>query len=199
MTTSSESRLSSSSTSISSSSSRQQQQQRNSWRQNSPSSEPSASPPFSIDQLSIFARRASSSSITISALTQSFQNQRVPDEQERKQRMHDAAHQVTTGVVTTTQLALNDCSVGLYRVFDHIQRKIPQIVDEKKCLRVTREQVDTATEDIVDVRKVVAEVERIESFNNISDMIKSSLTIVKVAKQRQQVQAQRRISGRIGS
>ena len=86
----------------------------------------------------------------------------------------------------TTQLALNDCSYGLYRVFDHIQRKVPQIVDEKKRLRTTQEQVDTATEDIVDARKVVAEVEHLESFNSISDMIKSSLTIAKNAKERKQ-------------
>ncbi|KAI9256633.1 hypothetical protein BDA99DRAFT_516942 [Phascolomyces articulosus] len=193
MTTPTESKVSSSSVSISSSTSSQRRQQRhNSWRQSSTSSDPSASPPFSIDHLSILARRASSSNITISALTHPFQNQRLPDEHERQKRTHEAAQQVTTGIEKTTQLALNDCSLGLYRVFDHIQRKVPQIVDEKKQLRTIREQVDTGTEDIVDVRKVVAEVERIESFNNISDMIKSSIAIIKDAKERKQQEEEQR-------
>ncbi|KAI8138135.1 hypothetical protein BJV82DRAFT_322476 [Fennellomyces sp. T-0311] len=179
MATPGECRLSSSASSASS-------RRTSSWRQSSPASDPSASPPFSIDQLSILARRASSSSINISVLTHPFQNPQIPDEQERQQRIYDGARQVTNGVVTTTQLALNDCSIGLHRVFDHIQRKVPQIVDEKKQLRTLREQVDTADEDIADARKVVAEIERIDSFHNISNMIKSSLTILRDAKQQQQ-------------
>ena len=115
MITPSESMESSSSTSISSLAPSQRQQRHTSLRQQTTSIDPSASPPFSIDQLSILARRASSSSITISALTQPFQYQRLPDEQERQKKIYDAARK---GIIYTVVFLLLSQETGfLYLYF----------------------------------------------------------------------------------
>lgn len=76
-------------------------------------------------------------------------------------------------------MALNDCSLGFYRISDHIHRKVPRIVETKKKLRNSRQKVQVAISDIEDVRKNVCEIERIESFYNINKMIQKSLDILK--------------------
>ena len=111
--TPSESMVSSSASISSLTSSQQRQQRHTSWSQQSATTESSASPPFSIDQLSILARRASSSSLTISALTQPFQNQRLPDEQERHKRLHDAAHKGIIYIAITFVTILGNGSLVL--------------------------------------------------------------------------------------
>lgn len=79
-------------------------------------------------------------------------------------------------------LSLNDCSLGFYRISDHIHRKVPRIVDTKKQLQQSKNKVDIAISDIQDVRKNVCDIERIESFYNINKMIEQSMNILKNSK-----------------
>lgn len=76
-------------------------------------------------------------------------------------------------------MSLNDCSLGFYRISDHIHRKVPRIVDTKKKLRQSSQKVQVAILDIEDVRKNVCDIERIESFYNITKMIEKSLDILR--------------------
>jgi hypothetical protein len=82
-------------------------------------------------------------------------------------------------------LSLNDSSLGFYRIFDHIHRKVPKIVETRKRLESMDKRIDTANSDIEDVRKQVHEIERIETFCNIADMIKQSLEILDLKKSQQ--------------
>jgi hypothetical protein len=76
-------------------------------------------------------------------------------------------------------ISLNDYSIGLYRISDHIHRKVPRIVETKKLIREKSRKVDIAVSDIEDVRKNVADLERLESFYNINHMIQQSIRILK--------------------
>lgn len=76
-------------------------------------------------------------------------------------------------------LSLNDCSLGFYRISDHIHRKVPRIVETKKKIRQLTEKVQIAISDMEDVGKNVRDLEYIESFYNISKMIEKSLDILK--------------------
>lgn len=79
-------------------------------------------------------------------------------------------------------MSLNDYSIGYYRISDHIHRKVPRIVELKKLIREKSKKVDIAVSDIEDVRKNVADLERLESFYNMNQMIQKSLSILKESK-----------------
>lgn len=79
-------------------------------------------------------------------------------------------------------MALNDCSLGFYRISDHIHRKVPRIVETKRRLKQSSEKVQVAISDIEDVRKNVCDIERIESFYNINKMIAKSIEIINKSK-----------------
>ncbi|KAJ8656193.1 hypothetical protein O0I10_008206 [Lichtheimia ornata] len=175
MATSEDSQVASSSTSLSS--------QKDSLHRPelSPSSSLNLFSSSSLDQLSSLARRTPGLN-TLSAGAAAVLQYPPSDESERKRRIHGSVQQVTTGIVLTAKLAFNDCSIGLYQVADHIQRKVPVIVEDKKRLRAMKSRVETADSDITDARKVVADMEQIQSFQRISEMLKTSLDIVKKAK-----------------
>lgn len=82
------------------------------------------------------------------------------------------------GIVQVLLISLNDYSVGFYRISDHIHRKVPRIVATKKLIQEKSQKVDIAISDIEDVRKNVAELERLESFYNMNQMIQASLKIL---------------------
>lgn len=183
----------------------QQQQQQSSSSNTRPSSIQSTSSSIalnspswsnlSFDQISLYARRASNSSISILTTHQSEQ------EEKRRKRQRDKVQQgkvndvvmrchgdwsfvntVVNGFTHILLLSLNDCSLGFYRISDHIHRKVPRIVDTKKQLQQSKAKVDIAISDIQDVRKNVCDIERIESFYNINKMIESSINILKNSK-----------------
>ena len=117
---------------------------------------------FSLDQLSLYSKKT-------------FGEQ----EEKKKRRQQERIKQIAGGFNHILLLSLNDCSVGLYRVLDHIHRRIPKIVETKKKVRSSSQRVETAILDIEDVRKNVCELEQIESFFNISQMIEQSIASVK--------------------
>ncbi|KAI9470635.1 MAG: hypothetical protein EXX96DRAFT_364038 [Benjaminiella poitrasii] len=75
-------------------------------------------------------------------------------------------------------LCLNDCSIGYYRITEHIHRKVPRIVETKKKIQQTNERVKTAVSDIEDIKKNLDDIERIESFYNMNKMIQKTLKII---------------------
>lgn len=75
-------------------------------------------------------------------------------------------------------LSLNNSSLGLYTVSDHIYRKVPRLIEMKKKIQQISSQVETADLDIQDAQKSICDIERIDSFVNMSKMIKLSLEII---------------------
>ncbi|RCH91828.1 hypothetical protein CU098_009008 [Rhizopus stolonifer] len=123
---------------------------------------------WSLDQLSLYTNRRAS---TQSSLSQG-------QDEKKKRRQAERLKQVSNRFNHILLLSLNDCSLGFYKIFDHIQRKIPKIVETKKKLQKSSEKVAIAILDIKDVRKNVCDIEQIDSFYNISKMIEQSLDII---------------------
>ncbi|KAI7899708.1 uncharacterized protein BX663DRAFT_520104, partial [Cokeromyces recurvatus] len=75
-------------------------------------------------------------------------------------------------------LCLNDCSIGYYRITEHIHRRVPKIVETKKKIKETSEKVNIAVSNIIDVKKSLNDIEHIESFYNINKMIQKSMKLI---------------------
>ncbi|GAA5807046.1 hypothetical protein MFLAVUS_000396 [Mucor flavus] len=127
---------------------------------------------LSFDQLSLYAKKASNSSLTLLASSSEH-------EDKKRRRQRDKISQAIQGFSQVLYMSLNDCSLGFYRISDHIHRKVPRIVETKKKLRQSSQKVQVAILDIEDVRKNVCDIERIESFYNITKMIEKSLDILR--------------------
>ncbi|KAI7891065.1 uncharacterized protein EV154DRAFT_538127 [Mucor mucedo] len=155
-----------------------QQKKRTPSIQSSSSSNAVHSPSWStmsIDQLSLYARRASNSSLSMLAGNV---------EDKKKIRQADKLQQAMQGFSQILLMSLNDCSLGFYRISDHIHRKVPRIVETKRRLRQSSQKVQVAISDIEDVRKNVCDIERIEAFYNINKMIAKSIEIINKSKRK---------------
>ncbi|CAG8803289.1 20993_t:CDS:2, partial [Racocetra persica] len=76
----------------------------------------------------------------------------------------------------------NDSSLGLYHMSEHIRRRIPQIIEEKRGLINLEKDLEIAISDAKDSYTLVKSLQTISSFKNIGDLLKSTLDIVEAAK-----------------
>ncbi|KAI8331291.1 hypothetical protein BD560DRAFT_415855 [Blakeslea trispora] len=116
---------------------------------------------FSLDQLSLYSKK------------KTFGEQ----EEKKKRRQQERIKQIARGFNQVLLLSLNDCSLGLYRVIDHVSRRVPKIIDARKKLQSSSQKVKAAILDIKDVRNNVCELEQIDSFFKISQMIEQSISL----------------------
>ncbi|KAI1298688.1 hypothetical protein EDD11_006758 [Mortierella claussenii] len=70
---------------------------------------------------------------------------------------------------------LNDSSLVLYRVNEHIHKKVPQLVEEKKSLGLILKSVKTANQDLEDARQTLSGIQRISELGAIEDLVKRAL------------------------
>ncbi|KAF9133159.1 hypothetical protein BGX30_012401 [Mortierella sp. GBA39] len=74
--------------------------------------------------------------------------------------------------------ALNDASLVFYRVNEHIHKKVPVLVQEKKALVSIRKDVETANQDMEDARQTISSMQRITEFSTIEALVQRSLAAV---------------------
>ncbi|KAI8092695.1 uncharacterized protein BX664DRAFT_384230 [Halteromyces radiatus] len=145
----------------------------------------STTPPWSnvsFDQLSKYARRASSSSLNLLNVTSVLP---IIKSEDAEQRLVDRIHKVQRGYDRTLKLSLNEGSQGLSKISDHIHRRVPQLVSQRQQLQTLSEQVQLANGDLEDARQTVASMERIESFVRMEEMIQKSLDLMILRKRSQ--------------
>ncbi|KAG0362626.1 hypothetical protein BGZ54_008563 [Gamsiella multidivaricata] len=66
---------------------------------------------------------------------------------------------------------LNDSSLVFYRVNEHIHKKVPQLVEEKKALAAIHKDVKTANQDLEDARQTISGMQRITELSSIEALI----------------------------
>ncbi|KAF9960377.1 hypothetical protein BGZ70_008624 [Mortierella alpina] len=71
--------------------------------------------------------------------------------------------------------SLNDSSLVFYRVNEHIHKKVPLLVQEKKALVRIRKSVETANQDMEDARQTISSMQRISELSHIDDLVKRAL------------------------
>ncbi|GES86671.1 BLOC-1-related complex subunit 8 homolog [Rhizophagus clarus] len=74
----------------------------------------------------------------------------------------------------------NDSSLGLYHMSEHIRKRVPQIVEDKKVLTNLTKDVEITLEDMKDSCEVIESMPKIPCFNNISEMLKRTLGMIEV-------------------
>ncbi|KAH7042480.1 hypothetical protein BKA57DRAFT_508722 [Linnemannia elongata] len=74
--------------------------------------------------------------------------------------------------------ALNDTSLVFYRVNEHVHKKVPILVQEKKALVSIRKDVETANQDMEDARQTISSMQRITEFSAIEALVERSLAAV---------------------
>ncbi|PKC16148.1 hypothetical protein RhiirA5_348072 [Rhizophagus irregularis] len=72
----------------------------------------------------------------------------------------------------------NDSSLGLYHMSEHIRKRVPQIVEDKKVLTSLTKDVEVTLEDMKDSCEVIESMPTIPCFNNINEMLKRTLEMV---------------------
>ncbi|KAF9359915.1 hypothetical protein BGX34_008073 [Mortierella sp. NVP85] len=72
---------------------------------------------------------------------------------------------------------LNDSSLVFYRMNEHIHKKVPQFVEEKKALASIRRNVETANQDLEDARHTISGLQRITELGTIEELLKRSLAL----------------------
>ncbi|CAI2164806.1 297_t:CDS:2 [Funneliformis geosporum] len=85
----------------------------------------------------------------------------------------DPVVQACVDLETFIRQLYNDSSLGLFHMSEHIRKRVPQIVDEK---------VEITIEDMKDSCETVESMPKIPCFNNINEMLKSTLAIVEAVK-----------------
>ncbi|RUS17503.1 hypothetical protein BC937DRAFT_89896 [Endogone sp. FLAS-F59071] len=146
----------------------------------------------SFDQLNFFNRRASISSTNL-LKTGSFST--ISTLEAVELQLKERVKKATFDTSLVIKSMLNDASVGLYRVTEHIQKKVPAIVDEKltntvihnrrdtqRSLAALAVQVDCANSDVSDARKTVTELLRNQCINSVGEMLRKSIELVEAAK-----------------
>ncbi|KAJ3109849.1 hypothetical protein HDU97_000079 [Phlyctochytrium planicorne] len=71
----------------------------------------------------------------------------------------------TTDISDAILNVLNESSVGLYRVQEHVFKKVPQLVTEQKELEAVATQVELASSDLAEAQELVAKMGRIKGFS----------------------------------
>ncbi|CAO3660232.1 unnamed protein product [Rhizopus stolonifer] len=149
-----------------------------------PSSQtPSQLSALSLDQLSLYAKKISNATLypfnTSSSSSSTSSIKQNKDTEQRKKALRMKIDQASNGFLRIVLLSLNDRSLKFYTVSEHIQRKVPRLVESKKKMRQLSEKVETANLDIEDAQKSIRDMEQTDSFLNISNMIKSCIELIK--------------------
>ncbi|RIB16011.1 hypothetical protein C2G38_2191124 [Gigaspora rosea] len=76
----------------------------------------------------------------------------------------------------------NDSSLGLYHMSEHIRRRVPQIVEEKRGLINLEKDLEITISDTKDSYELVKSLQTISNFENIGNLLKSTLDIVEATK-----------------
>ncbi|CAG8577865.1 2238_t:CDS:2 [Paraglomus occultum] len=100
--------------------------------------------------------------------------------------LRDMAKKATEDIESCTRYLMNDSSLGLYRITDYIHKKLPQIVEEKKGMKTVGNEVNIANSNARDSLDVVKSMQSIPSVDNISDMLKTTISILEKAKKDKQ-------------
>ncbi|CAG8435415.1 9134_t:CDS:2 [Ambispora gerdemannii] len=128
-------------------------------------------PLTNLDQF--LARRTSSASSLFSTGSQS-----TLDINAQELVLKEKSKKACTDIELYTRHLLNDSSLGLYHMSEHIRKKVPQFVEEKKNLITLSNKLDLATANITDSREIIKNISNLEQFTNITNLLKRTLEII---------------------
>ncbi|KAL2911442.1 hypothetical protein HK105_209093 [Polyrhizophydium stewartii] len=80
----------------------------------------------------------------------------------------------------------NDTSLGLYRIQEHVHKKVPQLVDDRQALLQMRPNLDIAASDAAEIQELLRGMDRIDSFARCLEYINQIAALQQSQRQQQQ-------------
>ncbi|KAJ3295353.1 hypothetical protein HK104_002770 [Borealophlyctis nickersoniae] len=66
---------------------------------------------------------------------------------------------------------VNESSLGMYRIQEHVHKKVPQLVADKRDIRTLSSQLTRASSNLHDAHDIVQGMNRIDSFSRCTDYL----------------------------
>ncbi|KAG9289780.1 hypothetical protein G9A89_015360 [Geosiphon pyriformis] len=104
---------------------------------------------------------------------------RLIDGQAQQVVLKDKSKKVCTDIELYTRQLINDSSLELYHLSEHIRKRVPQFVDEKKNFIDLTKGLDSALSDVTDAREIVEKVSQLHEFERMKHLLKHSIDIIK--------------------
>ncbi|KAH6600917.1 hypothetical protein BASA61_002129 [Batrachochytrium salamandrivorans] len=92
-------------------------------------------------------------------------------EQALEQEVTARTHKATTGLSDLIVQTANDTSLGLYRVQEHVHKKVPHIINDRQMLLQTRANIAIAVSDAAEIQDLLRGMDRIDSFAKCTEYI----------------------------
>ncbi|GJJ78299.1 hypothetical protein EMPS_10658 [Entomortierella parvispora] len=89
--------------------------------------------------------------------------------------MQSKARKMSVHMSESVTSVLNDVSLVLYRVNEHIHKKVPILVQEKRALSNLGADVERANQDMEDARLTLTSLRRISELGTIEALVKRAL------------------------
>ncbi|RKP09722.1 hypothetical protein THASP1DRAFT_28492 [Thamnocephalis sphaerospora] len=118
------------------------------------------------EQTTGFMRRASAGGMLESATPDALSEER--------------ARQAGRSIASALKTSLNDVSLGMFRVCEHVQKRVPQIVEDKKAFRRLEERATTGNANMEDARKIVRTLSSMNTLHNVEVWLSQAIELSKV-------------------
>ncbi|KAJ3024431.1 UNVERIFIED_CONTAM: hypothetical protein HDU68_008163 [Siphonaria sp. JEL0065] len=86
--------------------------------------------------------------------------------------LREKAQEVTSATSDSLLQLMNESSVGLYRIQEHILKKTPVIVAEKKAQQPLSSQIELAVSDVREASELVGKMNRVTGFHRSVELLK---------------------------
>ncbi|CAJ0757380.1 4136_t:CDS:2, partial [Entrophospora sp. SA101] len=104
------------------------------------------------------------------------------DQQAQQANLKEKAKRASAEVEHYLYHLYNDSSIGLYHMSEHIRRRVPQIIEDKKSLISSTKDVEISNSDMKDSLGIVESITKTSSFDNIDEMLKNTIKLIQGSK-----------------
>jgi hypothetical protein len=125
-----------------------------------------------LESINAFTRRASTSSMSLLGLGNTASANR------------DDTKKVINSLTDSMRESLGDASAMYTRVADNSQKKVVQLVNDRRTLRDLKRQVETRQDDIKEAAELIEEIQRGDMFGKLLEMVNQSVRIIEQDKQK---------------
>jgi len=96
----------------------------------------------------------------------------------------DDTKKVINSLTDSMRESLGDASAMYTRVADNSQKKVVQLVNDRRTLRDLKRQVETRQDDIKEAAELIEEIQRGDMFGKLLEMVNQSVRIIEQDKQK---------------
>ncbi|CAG8502923.1 17537_t:CDS:2 [Acaulospora colombiana] len=132
----------------------------------------------SFDQLFGNSKRASTSSLSFFGMTGAT----ISDPAVQEMLLKEKVKKASVDMELFMRQLYNDSSLGMYHMSEHIRRRVPLMVEEKKGLMTLSGELDIAMSDVKDSHEIAKTIPEIDAFRNISKMLEGTIEIMEEVK-----------------